>query len=78
MHAVEQIQYHAGSKGQALSPRSPLQSPYSPGGLGSSPDAMRIRPDRNAAFIDYKRDVQEGRNLDQVISICTVLLSHMR
>lgn len=78
MHAVEQVQYHAGSKGQALSPRSPLQSPYSPGGLGSSSDAMRTRPDRNAAFIDYKRDVQEGRNLDQVNSICTVLLFHTR
>ena len=65
-HAVEHIHYHAGSKGQGLSPRSPSQSPYSPGGLGSSPDAMRSRPDRNAAFIDYKRDVQEGRNLDQV------------
>jgi len=46
--------------------------------LGSSPGAMRSRPDRNAAFIDYKRDVQEGRNLDQVNSICPVLLFHMR
>ncbi|DBA69401.1 TPA: Kinesin heavy chain [Trebouxia sp. C0005] len=55
------------SKGQALSPRSPLQGAYSPGGLGSSPDAMRTRLDRNAAFIDYKRDVQEGRNLDQAV-----------
>ncbi len=78
VHAVEQIQCRAGSKGQALSPRSPLQSPYSPGGLGPSPDAMRTRPNRNAAFIDYKRDVQEGRNLDQVNSICPVLRCYMR
>ena len=38
---------------------------------------MRTRPDRNVAFIDYKRDVQEGRNLDQVNSISPVLLCSM-
>ena len=54
-----------------------MQSPYSPGVSGSSPDATRTRPDRNVAFIDYKRDVQEGRNLDQVNSICLVLLCSM-
>lgn len=51
----------AGSLGAGLSPRSPLQSPDSPGPLDAEG-----RPDKNAAFITYKRDVPKGRNLDQV------------
>lgn len=58
-------------KGQALSPRSPLQSPDSPGGLGSS--GMLPRPDRNVAFIDYKRDNSEGSHLDQASGILSGL-----
>ena len=54
----------AGSKGQALSPRSPLQSLSGPQALGSSPRGQS-QPDKNAAFVAYKRDVPEGQTLDQ-------------
>lgn len=50
-----------GTVGGRLSPRSPLQGPDSPGPLGREGG-----PDKNTAFISYKRDVPEGINLDQV------------
>lgn len=52
-----------GQAGAGLSPRSPLQAPDSPGPLGTEGG-----PDKNAAFISYKRDMPEGRQLDQVQS----------
>lgn len=59
------VAYTAGSKGQPLSPRSPLQSLGSPQAWVPSPTVTGSGQDKNAAFMTYKQDTPEGQSLDQ-------------